>query len=193
MRMVPWRARSALVQHLASRRVVVQAVIDAAAWVVALSLATLLRYDFHLSVINLAGVAVMMPVAVEAQFISGYAFGLYRGRWRFGSFDEIQALAQAVALTTVLVVGLNFALARERSIPLSASLAAGPVALVLMAGARYAWRLRIDRQMRPTGLDGTRLLVFGAGEGGLGVALPLILLATLLVILALAVYRRRAA
>ena len=164
--MAPWRARSALVQRLAGRRVVVQAVIDAAAWILALTLATVLRFDFHVGAINLAGVAVMLPVAIEAQLIAGYAFGLYKGRWRFGSFDEIQALVQAVMLTTLLVFALDFALARDRSIPLSAAIAAGPVALVLMAGARYAWRLRIDRQMRPTGLDGTRLLVFGAGEGG---------------------------
>jgi FlaA1/EpsC-like NDP-sugar epimerase len=54
----------------------------------------------------------------------------------------------------------------NRSIPLSSALAAGPLALVLMAGARYAWRLRLELRRRPTGADGTRLLVFGAGEGG---------------------------
>ncbi|MDQ3679182.1 MAG: polysaccharide biosynthesis protein [Actinomycetota bacterium] len=143
-----------------------QAVIDAGAWIIALSVATLFRYDFHLSLINRAGVAVMMPLAIEAQFVSGYAFGLYRGRWRFGSFDEVEALVKAVLLTSALVFALDLALVSDRSIPLSSAIAAGPIALVLMAGARYAWRLRLDRQRRPTGLDGTRLIVFGAGEGG---------------------------
>ena len=160
------KARRALWRRLARRRIVVQAVIDAAAWVIALSLATLFRYDFHASQINVAGVAVMLPLAVEAQFVAGYAFGLYRGRWRFGSFDEIAALVKAVTLTTALVFTLDLTLVQERSIPLSSAVAAGPVALVLMAGARYAWRLRLERERRPTGLEGTRLLVFGAGEGG---------------------------
>jgi FlaA1/EpsC-like NDP-sugar epimerase len=103
---------------------------------------------------------------MEAQFVSGYAFGLYRGRWRFGSFDEVASLAKAALLTTVLIVSLDLALVSRRSIPLSSAVAAGPLALVLMAGARYAWRLRLELRRRPTGADGTRLLVFGAGEGG---------------------------
>lgn len=156
-------------QRLAIRRVVVQAVVDAVAWIVAISLATLLRFDFQISYINLLGVAVMLPLAVEAQFLSGYAFGLYRGRWRFGSFDEVEALVKAVILTTVLVAIFDFALVRDRTIPLSAAVAAGPIALVLMAGARYAWRLALERRRRPTGADGTRMLVFGAGEGGVQV------------------------
>jgi FlaA1/EpsC-like NDP-sugar epimerase len=61
---------------------------------------------------------------------------------------------------------LDVALVSNRSIPLSSAVAAGPLALVLMAGARYAWRLRLELRRRPTGADGTRLLVFGAGEGG---------------------------
>ncbi len=160
------RAKRVLIQRLARRRVVVQAVIDAAAWITALTLATLLRFDFQLGAINVAGVAMMLPLAVEAQLVAGYALGLYRGRWRFGSFDEIEALVKAVLLTTAAIFLLDLLLADDRSIPLSSALAAGPMALVLMAGARYAWRLRLERRRRPTGLDGTRLLVFGAGEGG---------------------------
>ena len=166
MQAAAWRARSALLQRLVRRRIVAQAAVDAACWAVALSVATLLRYDFELGLVNLAGVAMMIPLAIESQVISGYAFGLYRGRWRYGSFDEVEALVKAVTLTTVLVVGCDALLADDRSIPLSAAIAAGPLALVLMAASRYAWRLALDRRRRPTGVDGTRLLVFGAGEGG---------------------------
>ncbi|MDP8975222.1 MAG: polysaccharide biosynthesis protein, partial [Actinomycetota bacterium] len=158
--------RRAIVQRLVRRRTAVQVAIDAAAWLVALTLATVLRFDFRLDLINFAGLAVMVPVAIEAQFVAGYAFGLYRGRWRFGSFDEVEALVKAVVLTTALIFALDYSLAQERSIPLSSAVAAGPMALVLMAGVRYAWRLRLERRRRPTGADGTRILVFGAGEGG---------------------------
>jgi FlaA1/EpsC-like NDP-sugar epimerase len=158
--------RQALVQRLVRRRTAVQVAIDAAAWLLALTLATVLRFDFRLDLINFVGLAVMVPVAIEAQFVAGYAFGLYRGRWRFGSFDEVEALVKAVVLTTALIFVLNYYLVQERSIPLSSAVAAGPIALVLMAGARYAWRLRLELRRRPTGADGTRLLVFGAGEGG---------------------------
>jgi len=69
--------RGALVQRLVHRRTAVQAVIDAGAWIVALALATLLRFDFNLELINVAGVAMMVPIAIEAQFLAGYALGLY--------------------------------------------------------------------------------------------------------------------
>ncbi|MDP8975695.1 MAG: polysaccharide biosynthesis protein [Actinomycetota bacterium] len=158
--------KPSLVERLAARRALVQVAIDGWAWAVALSLATLLRFDFDLGQIHLAQALSMIPLAIEAQIVSGHLMGLYGRRWRFGSFDEVQALAKAVALTTALVFGLNFLLLEERAVPLSSALAAGPIALVLMAGARYAWRLHLERTLRPTGADATRLLVFGAGEGG---------------------------
>jgi FlaA1/EpsC-like NDP-sugar epimerase len=120
------------VQRLLRRRAVAQAALDACAWAAALGLATFLRYDFNLELVNVAGVATMIPLAMEAQFVSGYAFGLYRGRWRFGSFDEVASLAKAALLTTVLIVSLDLALVSNRSIPLSSAVAAGPLALVLM-------------------------------------------------------------
>ncbi len=169
MQAVAWRARKALLQQLVRRRAVTQVALDALCWAIALALATLLRYDFHLNLINVAGVAVMIPLAAEAQFVSGYAFGLYRGRWRFGSFDEVAGLAKAAFVTTASIFTLDLLLVEKRSVPLSSALAAGPVALILMAGARYGWRLRLELRRRPSGADGIRLLVLGAGEGGLQV------------------------
>ena len=143
-----------------------QAVIDGLAWAVALSLATLLRFDFDLGQIQILGALAMIPLAVEAQVVSGHVVGLYRHQWRFGSFDEVQALAKAVSLTTALVFCLDYFLLEERALPLSSAIAAGPIALVLMAGARYAWRLHLERLRRPAGADVVPMLVFGAGEGG---------------------------
>jgi FlaA1/EpsC-like NDP-sugar epimerase len=54
-------------------------------------------------------------------------------------------------------------------IPMSAAVAAGVVAFALMGGARYVWRLALERRRRPTGRDSLRLLVYGAGEGGVQV------------------------
>jgi FlaA1/EpsC-like NDP-sugar epimerase len=40
------------------------------------------------------------------------------------------------------------------------------MALVMAAGVRYAWRLYLDRRLRPTAERAEPLLLFGAGEGG---------------------------
>jgi FlaA1/EpsC-like NDP-sugar epimerase len=36
----------------------------------------------------------------------------------------------------------------------------------MMAGARYMWRLSIERRLRPSEIGAERVVVFGAGEGG---------------------------
>ncbi len=136
---------------------------DALAWAAALVLATLLRYDFHLTDANWQGLATAVPLAIALQVAVGFAAGLYTGRWRFGSFDEVFALVRAIGVTTGLVFLINPFL-RPQLIPRSVPLAAGVVALVLTAGTRYAWRLVLEKRLRPCGEGRQRLLVFGAGD-----------------------------
>jgi FlaA1/EpsC-like NDP-sugar epimerase len=45
----------------------------------------------------------------------------------------------------------------------------GVMALSLLAGIRYCWRLVLERRRRPNAEGGHRLLVFGAGEGAIQV------------------------
>jgi FlaA1/EpsC-like NDP-sugar epimerase len=51
-------------------------------------------------------------------------------------------------------------------VPLSASLAAGVTALLIMAATRCAFRLLLELRRRPQDSNTQRLLVFGAGDGG---------------------------
>jgi FlaA1/EpsC-like NDP-sugar epimerase len=147
---------------------VVQGMVDAIAWTLSLLIAILLRLDFTWTGVDTVGVAAMIPLAIEAQWLGGYLSGLYRGRWRYGSFDEVAALVRAVIMTTAILFAIGLAL-DHRAVPLSSVLGAGFGALVLMGGARYVWRLRHERRLRP-GAEGTdRLLVLGAGEGGVQV------------------------
>ena len=160
--------RATLKATIARHSTVAQAAVDACAWTFALFAATAIRYDFHVGDMDLFGIAVMVPLAVECQIAGGFLSGLYRGRWRYGSFDEVQALAFATVMTTMILFGLEL-LMDSRTVPLSAVVGAGLGALVLMAGVRYAWRLRSDRRRRPDRDRTTPLLVYGAGEGGVQV------------------------
>ena len=160
--------RAVLVKTVARHSTVAQAAVDACAWTIALFVATAIRYDFHLGAVDYVGVAAIVPLAVECQIAGGFVSGLYRGRWRYGSFDEVQALAFATVVTTIILFGLELVM-DSRTVPLSAVVGAGLGALVLMAGARYAWRLRRERRRRPDRERSTPLLVYGAGEGGVQV------------------------
>jgi FlaA1/EpsC-like NDP-sugar epimerase len=159
---------------LARHRLKVQVATDMLAWCAALAFACAARYDFNLEAVRLRGLAGMVLLAGGLQAGAGYATGLYRGRRRFGSFDEVAVLVPATLSVTVVLFAVDLLAGAPRLLPLSVSVAGGPSALVLAGGVRYAWRLRLDRLRRPSGDDATRLLVFGAGEGGLQVITSLL-------------------
>ena len=95
----------------------------------------------------------------------GLATGLYLGRWRLGSFDEVAALARTVAGVSSILFLVELRLS-HRFVPLSAVIGGGVIAFVLMGAARYFIRSYDDERRRPTGPDVHRLLVFGAGDAG---------------------------
>ncbi len=144
--------------------------IDLFAWAIALPIATALRYDFHLDQAAWQGLFKMVPIALGIQLIAGFSIGLYRGRWRIGSFDEVSALVTATAITAIIVSALdNFvpgARPSLRPVPMSACISGGIAGLVLMSGARYLYRVNEERYRRPSESMAKRVIVFGAGDGG---------------------------
>jgi FlaA1/EpsC-like NDP-sugar epimerase len=146
----------------------VQILLDGVAWAIALYAGTLFRYDFDVAGVDFTGLAVLIPAAVVLQAVAGLLSGLYTGRSRFGSFDEVLSMVRATAVTAMVLFLLN-PLADPRLVPASVPLLGGVLALVLMAAARYCWRLSIEHRRRPNGDDCHRLLVFGAGDGALQV------------------------
>jgi FlaA1/EpsC-like NDP-sugar epimerase len=152
---------------LVDHRFGIQAGLDAAAWFVALSIATILRHEFHVSTVAWGHLCLIGSVAAGVQLAVGSAMGLYRGRWRFGSLDEVSALVRCTAVAT-LVIAVIDATVLSHYVPISATVGGGFIALVAMGGFRYSWRLALERRLRP-GEDAMPIVVFGAGEGGLQV------------------------
>jgi len=141
-----------------------QITVDGLAWVLALYAATLFRYDFNVSGVELDGLLVLAPTAVVLQGLAGLACGLYTGRSRFGSFDEVVSMVRTVAITAVVLFVVN-PLADPRLVPASVPVVGGVLALAALAGIRYCWRLAMERRRRPSGEGCHRLLIFGAGDG----------------------------
>jgi len=122
--------------------------VDAAALGLALLIATLLRHDGDLYRVDLSGLLVLSMVAAVVHTVVGMRFGLYTGRWSYGCFEEIAALAKTAALATPAVFVLDTLLGRL--VPRSAIIASGLIALVLQAGVRYTARLLQDSRLRPS-------------------------------------------
>ncbi len=146
---------------------------DGVAWAIALYAATLLRYDFQVTHVDYDGLFVLVPAAVVLQALAGLVSGLYTGRARFGSFDEVVSMVRSVVITAIVLFLVN-PLPDPRLVPKSVPAIGGVLALSLLAGIRYCWRLVLERRRRPNGEGCHRLLVFGAGEGAVQVIAALL-------------------
>jgi FlaA1/EpsC-like NDP-sugar epimerase len=97
----------------------------------------------------------------------GYVVGIYRRRWRYGSFDEVGGLVVATLITTSVLFVLRFFDQSLNPFPRSVILIAGFAGLCFVAASRYAWRLIREQLRRPTAQTAAKILVYGAGEGGI--------------------------
>ncbi len=143
---------------------------DVAAWAIGLTVAMVLRYEFTVDPsgwgpFSVATIMVAVVIAGVLQLITGLASGLYRGRFRFGSFDEVLHLVRTVLVTFAGLAVINQILPRHL-VPLSVAIMGALLALLMMAGVRYVWRLILDHNLRPSSDIATQVIVFGAGEAG---------------------------
>jgi FlaA1/EpsC-like NDP-sugar epimerase len=137
--------------------------LDALAWVVALPAAVWSRYEFSPDSAHLIAVLTLAMLAVVLQSGIGHARYLYRGRYPFGTFFEVRAVSSTVLATAACVLIVDLALPGRRLVPASSPVIGGVIALVLMLGGRYAYRLRHDRDQRPDARRAAPALLFGAG------------------------------
>jgi FlaA1/EpsC-like NDP-sugar epimerase len=141
--------------------------LDVLAWAVATALAIYLRLDLTFDGTASSGLVRVVPIVAVLQILTGTAVGLYRRRWRYGSFDEVSALIITSTATSAFLYLLNEFYFDRRPIPQSTVIVGGVFGLVLMAGCRYAWRLVLEHARRPDARRAEKLLIYGAGEGGL--------------------------
>ena len=146
----------------------IEVLLDITAWTAAAWTAVYLRFEFDPPIEYRNNLLKFIPIVALIQVLVGLTIGLYRRRWRYGSFDEVAALVATSAITTLVVAVLNARYLSPRLLPMSTIWFAGFVGLVLMAGCRYVWRLLLERRKRP-GADAQRMIVFGAGDGGVQV------------------------
>ena len=159
--------RPAWFRNRALQKRIVQAAFDNIAWVVALYFATLERYGLDFARAEFGGIPRMLPIVWIAQIYAGRSSGLYRGKWIFGSFEEVAAVARTVALATAVLLFADAVPRGTRPIPISAVLGGAIMAFLLQGGIRYAWRLGQERRFRLRATERTRVIVFGAGSGGM--------------------------
>ena len=136
--------------------------VDSLVWIVAIPLTTVLRYDMDLDQIWWAGVVFSIVVAVVAQGTFGYFSGLYRRQWRYGSFDEVVALAFTTGIAGLALTALVW-MQGTRALPYSVPPLATALCVTGSVAARSIWRLFRARRSRPHAAE--PIVVVGAGDG----------------------------
>jgi UDP-GlcNAc:undecaprenyl-phosphate GlcNAc-1-phosphate transferase len=106
------------------------------------------------------------PIIVVVRLAAFLAFGVYRGLWRYTSMDDLLAFAKAVAAGSVLSMLIILFKFRFQGFSRAVFLVDALVMLLLLAGSRVAFRF--FRQVLPSGAtaNGSRVLIYGAGDAG---------------------------
>ena len=91
--------------------------VDLLIWSTAIILATFLRYEYNFSPLHWKDLAKILPIIAIVHLVLGTYEGLYVGRWSFGSFEEVAALARCVIITGAFVTLIDWP---ERWVPISA-------------------------------------------------------------------------
>jgi FlaA1/EpsC-like NDP-sugar epimerase len=150
---------------------IAQFVIDMAIWSLVALAASYARFEYQGHhdpfFATKTSVVRVLPFVLVVHAIVGYVVGIYRRRWRYGSFDEVAGLIVTTAITTLILLILRFFDSSVNPFPRSVILVASVPGLCSVAGSRYMWRLIREQVRRPTEQSAAKILVYGAGEGGI--------------------------
>ncbi len=138
--------------------------LDAAAWSIALVLATAVRMELMGEDADLSRVGSLILVAVAAHALAAVVIVPTYGLNRVGTGGDAEATAATWMVASFPIVLANLFIPQQ-PVPNFALVLAIPTALLMMVGVRFGWRLERDRKATgSTHLQ--RVLVFGGGEGG---------------------------
>ncbi|MFD8770119.1 polysaccharide biosynthesis protein [Microbacterium oxydans] len=149
----------------ATRRRVNRLVPDAVAWSIAALLVVLLRYDFLVPLAVWPFVLIVIAGLIAAQFAAGFVLHLYRGRYLYGSIEEVRALGLSALLVGVVMGAVLLVWMRQPAEALRSALSVTAIALVLMLVFRYV-PLVFSRKIEDVPGGSRKVLVFGAGWVG---------------------------
>jgi len=146
------------------RRLVV-ALVDGAAWVVALPLATWIRYEFDATHLDGADLATLAAIALVTLWALDIAVHAYHGRHAVGSLEDVRDLTAKACLvgSIVMVVLLDRV---TPSVPRSVPLTAVLLAVTLSVCARLVVRHSRAMLARPDHALALRVIIYGAGVRG---------------------------
>lgn len=140
-------------------------VADSIAWVVALGVASLIRYDGMEVAVPWHRVGWLMVAAIILQLVAGTLTRVYLGRHTLGSFESLFDLVNTGIMVAIVLWFWTLLFPHVAGVPRSLVVIAAPFAILLMAGAQYLYRFMRDRGAK-TRTACSPVLLYGAGYVG---------------------------
>ncbi len=145
----------------------VKAVIDAGAVFLGFLVAISVRFEFAIPRENIPRFFLAAPLVVCWYLLFNLLMGLYAGRYKYASFEEMLNLASSAILATAGLAGVILAVPGARAyIPVSVTAIGGALSLFVMAFARLQFRLWGEMRLLARAGGRKRVLLVGAGEAG---------------------------
>ena len=142
-------------------------VADVLAWMLAIFLAAILRYEFAVGEVNWNAYVGFVVGAAVLQLVGGLVFHLYlKGmRSRVGGFEDAFAVALTAGIVGSVLWVVSLVFGGVWQISRGKMLIAIPIAIVLMLGLRFLMRFGLRRSQLP-GSDAAPALILGGGYVG---------------------------
>lgn len=142
------------------------AVADALMWGLALPAATFARQEFAIRSVDVSNLVIATAIAAGVHVAAGILTGLYLGRHRLASFDEVRWVAITVLIPVAVLLLVMLLSPGENLVPRSAVLAGAAYQVVGALAVRYMLRVVLEQRRMAEHPKSGRLLIFGAGDAG---------------------------
>ena len=152
-----------MLKNLIRHRKTIQISSDVSAWILAIPLATYLRYDLNPPEGTFTYTIQIAMFLGIIQILIGSMYQYFRGRFIMGSFDEILGLGLSTGLVVFIGSVLIFTL-NPPPVPRSVPFIAGAFSLGFMLSGRFV--LRAFRQNLNLDPERQKVLIYGAGDSG---------------------------
>jgi FlaA1/EpsC-like NDP-sugar epimerase len=150
--------------------------LDTVLFSAAMVLAYLIRFDFNVPLMYQEQMLKLGLVAVPLKLFLFFAFGLYRGMWRYTDFGDLWQIAQAALVSSLVLVGAMFIWNRLEGFPRTVFLLDAAFTMLFAGGLRMAIRSGYTMQGSLRNLPwciplrrtpkGKKVLILGAGDAG---------------------------
>jgi FlaA1/EpsC-like NDP-sugar epimerase len=139
---------------------------DLAAAMIAWYLAYWLRFNTEIPQYNIPNMTLAMLWVVPLQAVIFYGAGLYRGMWRYAGVPDLQRIAVAVVVSTlVIALALLMLPPQQPPVPRSVLLLDPMLLILILGGSRIGYRVWKERRLRNVlGSPGIPVVILGAGD-----------------------------